>query len=466
MTGDIMVKSLKSNTKARSSWKKHGVPIGVPFRDCKVELINTTSGVGELVVCGPVLAKGYLTLNNQIEDFETANSRDSEEQYFPTGDLCIYVDKGSARSLHFVDRADCMANVNGIRISTFDVENRLREHFVFPVHVFQPNGKSFLVGVMFNHSEGKIINSIPYKRQAMQILPTEMVPALFIVGKYQNGSEKMTRSKLNAIFQQYVNTQSINGIEEKPLVLPRDRVYQALCKTCPTFSLANDEKWFEYSFLQIAGTSLDAMQFIFYMQKKLQCTVDPKKLLSDAPLKDLFPRIPHPLKGDEVHEIAHKKQKRESSAWSYLWKVDCHKCIDARALLIRSNPSRPELVVVGSHFGILTCVVSLTGAMYWTCMLQDRIESSAIYSPVHDLIFVGCYAGNIYAVHAASGAILWQYSTKSHIKCPPAIHNNHVWFGSYDHHLYRIQLQDGLHALKLPIQGRYHIMPFYPLHRM
>jgi eukaryotic-like serine/threonine-protein kinase len=58
-------------------------------------------------------------------------------------------------------------------------------------------------------------------------------------------------------------------------------------------------------------------------------------------------------------------------------------------------------------------------------------------------VYFGSGDGNVYAVDAQSGTLLWKFSTKDVVHSSPAVVNNTVYIGSWDSYLYAIDADTG-----------------------
>ena len=125
------------------------------------------------------------------------------------------------------------------------------------------------------------------------------------------------------------------------------------------------------------------------------------------------------------------------------------------------------LVIIGSHSGKAVVLNINTGNEVSSTQLPDRIESSACICPSKqyyiigiELVFLfflfhmfmsmlnaknkfpfeGCYDGRIYKIEVKSGIIAWNYQTGDMVKSRAVVYEDSVLFGSYDKHLYSIQI--------------------------
>jgi len=91
----------------------------------------------------------------------------------------------------------------------------------------------------------------------------------------------------------------------------------------------------------------------------------------------------------------------------------------------------------------------------WAFKCEDEIRGSA--SIDGDLIFIGAYDNNLYALDTPKGQFQWKYATEGAIVAKPLVLNNMLYFGSDDGDLYAIHARTGKKAwnfhTEAPIRG-------------
>jgi outer membrane protein assembly factor BamB/tRNA A-37 threonylcarbamoyl transferase component Bud32 len=88
----------------------------------------------------------------------------------------------------------------------------------------------------------------------------------------------------------------------------------------------------------------------------------------------------------------------------------------------------------------------------WRFACEDEVRSSPTVSD--NVLYVGAYDNNLYALNAETGTFLWKYPTDGGIASKPFIHGEQVFFGSSDRVLYAINAQTGHLKWTCPTQGR------------
>ncbi|EGZ11985.1 hypothetical protein PHYSODRAFT_517184 [Phytophthora sojae] len=150
------------------------------------------------------------------------------------------------------------------------------------------------------------------------------------------------------------------------------------------------------------------------------------------------------------------------------WRVDLEKCIDASPLVIQRHDVNGAVsstwAIVGSHSSQLVCVdVQDNGREIWRVTLDDRIEASAALSVKHGLVYVGTYAGRLYALELQSGDTRWTFRAKETIKSSALVidYRKLVVFGAYDGNLYGLDAATGHKQWAIDLQGSIFSTPLY-----
>ncbi|MFM8322583.1 MAG: PQQ-binding-like beta-propeller repeat protein [Chloroflexota bacterium] len=77
----------------------------------------------------------------------------------------------------------------------------------------------------------------------------------------------------------------------------------------------------------------------------------------------------------------------------------------------------------------------------WEFQCEDEIRGSPL---VHNnVIYIGCYDNNLYALDADKGSFMWKYPTDGGIVSRPAVYEDNLFFGSEDYRLHAIFLRTG-----------------------
>ncbi|NIM92664.1 MAG: PQQ-binding-like beta-propeller repeat protein [Anaerolineales bacterium] len=79
----------------------------------------------------------------------------------------------------------------------------------------------------------------------------------------------------------------------------------------------------------------------------------------------------------------------------------------------------------------------------WSFEVEDEIRGTPVVS--EDMVYIGCYDNNLYALDAKSGKFIWKFATEGGIPTTPAIQDEMIYFGSEDCRLYALTTQRGDH---------------------
>jgi outer membrane protein assembly factor BamB/tRNA A-37 threonylcarbamoyl transferase component Bud32 len=93
----------------------------------------------------------------------------------------------------------------------------------------------------------------------------------------------------------------------------------------------------------------------------------------------------------------------------------------------------------------------------WTFQCEDEIRGSPAVD--NNIVFVGTYDNNLYAVSATNGQFMWKYAAEGGIAGRPAIHEGVVYFGSEDQQLYAIMARSGKYSWNYATKGAIRCSP-------
>lgn len=158
--------------------------------------------VGELVIEGPLLARGYLadpekTKAAYIENPIWASESGITRRFYKTGDLARYGDDGR---VHLIGRKDLQVKIRGQRVELTEIEANMRainSSVKTAVAMVHPGGKAMLAAFISNQSGfgpefPHSFSSAPHdkasvaqmaaqiSKQLSQLLPPYMIPSAFL----------------------------------------------------------------------------------------------------------------------------------------------------------------------------------------------------------------------------------------------------------------------------------------------
>jgi eukaryotic-like serine/threonine-protein kinase len=94
---------------------------------------------------------------------------------------------------------------------------------------------------------------------------------------------------------------------------------------------------------------------------------------------------------------------------------------------------------------------------HWQFKCEDEIRSTAAVAD--DIVVVGAYDNNLYALSAESGAFLWKFPAEDSIAASPCVYNEAAYIGSADKHLYSVRLNNGRLNWKFAANGPIYSSP-------
>jgi len=121
--------------------------------------------------------------------------------------------------------------------------------------------------------------------------------------------------------------------------------------------------------------------------------------------------------------------------------------------LVDSSPAVANGVVyVGSWDGNLYALNASTGAKLWKYATESECTGATLCgsglvgtSPTvaNGVVYFAAFDGNVFALNASTGALLWKYTTGLHVYASPAVANGVVYVGSQDGNEYALNASTG-----------------------
>lgn len=111
---------------------------------------------------------------------------------------------------------------------------------------------------------------------------------------------------------------------------------------------------------------------------------------------------------------------------------------------IRTSPTVwNDLVFIGSYDTNIWAVKLETGELAWKFPTNAGIASSPVVDNPNRAVIFGSEDYRLYSLDARSGRTNWTFSTKDRIRSTPRLEHNHVFFGSDDGKVYALNAING-----------------------
>src|SRR6478672_1002599 len=139
-----------------------------------------------------------------------------------------------------------------------------------------------------------------------------------------------------------------------------------------------------------------------------------------------------------------------------LWKYRTHRCSAAspavgKHLVFVSLLNKPPCNASHGVDGKVIAFDAETGRIRWQRTIGPS-ESSPLFG--EGLVIVGDWSHNVYAFTASTGNLRWHYHAGGLIKGAIALAGNRVYFGSYDTHVYALDVHTGKQVWRASSQPR------------
>jgi amino acid adenylation domain-containing protein len=240
--------------------------------------------IGELLVEGPILARGYL---GNIELTEAAFidgphwlqwTEDKSSRLYKTGDLVRYQEDGN---LMYMGRKDDQVKIRGQRIELGEIEHCIREYLpelsetvveaIKPSH--DPQTAVLAAFTRCGNSQVYRIPSSDLHETLAKCLPESMIPALHLaVTKLPlTSSGKTDRRRLRELGESFLATEheykshnSRARVERPP---PNEALNVLKQSVARVLNLTTERVDFDASFIKLGGDSISAMQVVNFCRK-------------------------------------------------------------------------------------------------------------------------------------------------------------------------------------------------------
>jgi len=153
---------------------------------------------------------------------------------------------------------------------------------------------------------------------------------------------------------------------------------------------------------------------------------EPPFSFSERPIREINPRVSAELEGTINASLAYNPQDRFPSA----------------------DAMKTALMTVAKDTGILVSPKAVAAARprsevqeVWSFECEDEIRGTPII--VNDVLYIGCYDNNLYALDARTGEFNWKFATEGGIPSRPAADGELVYVGSEDTRLYAVTAERG-----------------------
>ena len=162
--------------------------------------------------------------------------------------------------------------------------------------------------------------------------------------------------------------------------------------------------------------------------------LEPPFTWGDRPIRQLRPEVPESVAAVVDKALAYDPQSRYENPRAMG---------EALALSIHTSPdafAAPQPVVEGPA---RSTTADQPGApkVEWVFKCEDEVRGTPLLA--RDLLLVGAYDNNLYALKAERGEFVWKYATEGGIPGRPELGEDTIYVGSEDQRLHAVSLQTG-----------------------
>jgi len=292
-------------------------PIGWPMAGARLFVVDENDipvapgVVGELLIGGPVLARGYLGDNERTaEKFPLLTVDGVPERVYRTGDLVRQRDDGA---LLFVGRRDEQVKIRGYRVELSDIEAALTGSSLIDdavVVLHEGAGEPQLVAYVLADDH---VDLSPLHERAVATLPAYMVPQRIVpLAAYPlTPVGKIDRRALAAL------PVAVEPHVARDVVPPRTPVEQvvhdafarALDRDAATLGIDDD-------FFDMGGTSLRCARLFFDLEERFDIDLPITTVMRAATVRTLATVIAGPTEAPETLPVDASWADRVADVWA------------------------------------------------------------------------------------------------------------------------------------------------------
>jgi outer membrane protein assembly factor BamB len=103
---------------------------------------------------------------------------------------------------------------------------------------------------------------------------------------------------------------------------------------------------------------------------------------------------------------------------------------------------------IGGSDGFIYALDAATGDKLWDFSTGDKVWAAGAVDG--DTLYIGSFDDKLYALNTADGSEKWSYTTGGAIMATPLVENGTVYIGSFDRNLYALGANDGSLKWKFP----------------
>lgn len=245
------------------------VPIGYPIANIQIYILDAflqpvaIGVIGELFIGGMGLARCYIHKEELTKEKFISNPFVYGERLYRTGDLCRFLSDGA---IEYLGRIDNQIKLRGFRIELGEIETVIRQHrevnnAVVIAQQDNLSGHKYLAAYIIANNDHRILEN-KLVDSLKNTVPEYMIPSTFVFLKElpisPNGKldlKKLPKPTLKRIQQDYI----LPDNESESLLL---LIWQEV--------LGFKEISTQDSFFSLGGHSLQAMQLVVDIRKKLK----------------------------------------------------------------------------------------------------------------------------------------------------------------------------------------------------
>ncbi|NJL94384.1 MAG: PQQ-binding-like beta-propeller repeat protein [Anaerolineae bacterium] len=125
------------------------------------------------------------------------------------------------------------------------------------------------------------------------------------------------------------------------------------------------------------------------------------------------------------------------------WDLETERAVWSQPLYVPATEDQPAQLYVASLDQYIYAVDPATGEVFWKTDLDAAAPAAPTYDAERDVLFVGTFGQDLFAINAEDGAILDRYEVEGWLWDQPTLSEGQIFIGDLDGYLYALDFAEG-----------------------
>jgi eukaryotic-like serine/threonine-protein kinase len=188
--------------------------------------------------------------------------------------------------------------------------------------------------------------------------------------------------------------------------------------------------------------------------------LEPPFSFDQKPISAFNPAVPDALAAVVMRALSYEPEQRYASAEAMKQSLIAAGggvvSVSGSDTSMGSRPvSRAASAVAGGAAGLISSADDIKPI--WTFQVEDEVKSTPLV--YNNVVYVGSYDNNLWALGAKDGSLKWKFATEGGIGSSPTYAGGAIFIGSSDQRLYAIDVRSGKRMWSFKTEGKIFTRP-------